>query len=179
MRDEARPQAQWGLVGETVGVAVGLLLGYSLLPLSGRHRWLGVALGAALALSIVPIVVRRARRVLRAERPIAEAVAALVVTATLALVFSAGTYYAIAKGNPGSFDGLGTKIDGMYFAVTVMSSVGFGDIVATSQGARLATTIHIVFTLVLVGAAFRLIVWAVKQNLSGRLPDGRGGDGPS
>lgn len=178
VRDQARPQAQWRLVGETVGVAVSLVLAYALLPLAGRNRWVGVVLGVALAVSIVPVVVRRARRVLRAERPVTEAVAALVVTATLALVASAATYYAIAKGDPGSFDGLATKVDGMYFAVTVMSSVGFGDIVATGQAARLTTTIHILVTLVLVGATVRVIVWAVKENLASR-PDGRADDGPA
>jgi voltage-gated potassium channel len=166
------------LVGETVGVAASLLVAYALLPLSGGRRWLGVGVGAMLALSIVPLVVRRARRVLRAERPVPEAVAAVVVTATTALVASAGTYYAMAKGDPGSFRGLGTKIDGIYFAVTVMSSVGFGDITAVGQGARLVTTAHIIFTVALVGLAFRLIGWAVKHNLS-RRPDGRRPDGRS
>lgn len=180
--DQARPQAPWRLLGETVGVVAGLILAYSLLPLSGGRRWMGVALGALLALSIVPVVVYRARRVLHSERPVPEAVAALVVTATLALVTSAGTYYAMATGDPGSFDGLVTKVDGMYFAVTVMSSVGFGDITATGQAARLVTTVHIVSTLALVGAAFRVIGWAAKHNLSGRQqggrPDGRPTGGP-
>ena len=33
--DQARPQAPWRLLGETVGVVAGLILAYSLLPLSG------------------------------------------------------------------------------------------------------------------------------------------------
>jgi voltage-gated potassium channel len=167
------------LSGETVGMAVALILAYSLLPLSGRLRWVGVAAGTLLAVSAVPIVVRRARRVLHSDRPVPEAVAALVVTATLALVASAGTYYAMSQGDPGSFRGLDTKIDGMYFAVTVMSTVGFGDIVATGQAARLVTTVHIVSTLALVGAAVRVIGWAANHNLSGRGQDGRPSGGPS
>lgn len=154
------------LVIETVVASTIIVLTYAFLPLEGERRWLGRAIGVLVLLSVIPLVVRRVGRVLRADRPVAEAVAAVIVTATLAIMASSGIYYAMATADPGQFSGLGTKVDGVYFAVTVMTTTGFGDIVPTTQVARLVTTIHVIFTVALFGAAFRLFFWAAKRRLS-------------
>jgi hypothetical protein len=163
------------LLFETVVLCGLIVLAYAILPLEGDDRWVGIAVGALVILSVIPVVARRVRRVLRADQPLAEAVAALVVTATIAVIGSSGMYYAMAKSDPGQFTSLGTKVDGVYFAVTVMTTTGFGDIVPTTQPARLVTTFHIIFTVAFLGAAFRLIRWATKSRLS----DGREDAGES
>lgn len=159
-----------GLVIETAALCGLLVLSYAVLPLSGRNRWLGLLIGLAVVISVIPLVVRRVRRVLRTNEPVVEALAAVVVTATLAVIGSASTYYAMSAANPGQFTSLETKIDGVYFAVTVMTTTGFGDIVPTSQVARVVTTTHIIFTVALLGAAFRLIAWATKARISNQQP---------
>jgi voltage-gated potassium channel len=158
------------LLAETALASVAIVAAYALLPLKGDHSWLGRAAGALVLLSVVPVVVRRVGRVVRADRPVAEAIAAVVVTATLAVIGSAGVYYAMAAADAGQFRSLGTKVDGVYFAVTVMTTAGFGDIVPTSQAARLVTTLHIVFTVTLLAAAFRLFTWAARRRLSSDRP---------
>jgi voltage-gated potassium channel len=155
------------LIIETVLASGVIILTYAFLPLEGEYRWFGRALGVLVLLSVIPLVARRLGRVLRADKPVAEAIAAVVVTATLAVMASSGIYYAMATADPDNFRGLATKIDGAYFAVTVMTTTGFGDIVPASEVARLVTTIHIVFTVALLGAAFRLFTWAAKHRLTG------------
>jgi voltage-gated potassium channel len=59
--------------------------------------------------------------------------------------------------------GIATKIDALYFTVTIVSTVGFGDITATGQGARALVTAHMIVNLVLLTVAIRLLSWALKQ----------------
>jgi Ion channel len=51
----------------------------------------------------------------------------------------------------------------LYFTVTVFSTVGFGDITAKTEAARLAVTGQMIADLVIIGLAVRVIVGAVKQ----------------
>jgi len=157
-----------GIAIETAAICGAIVAVYGLLPFSGNWGAAGLIVGGIAALVVIAVLIRRVRRVLVAERPVPEAIAAVVVTATLTIITSSATYYAMASANPDSFRGLGTKIDATYFAVTVMSTVGFGDIVPTTQAARLVTTCHMIFTVALVGAAFRLVTWAARHNLSRR-----------
>jgi voltage-gated potassium channel len=163
----------------TVVAVVGLFCAYSLLPLTGRNRWVGIVLGAAIFLSVIPLLVLRVRTVLHAERPVAEAASAVVLLTALVIVGPSAAYFTMAGGGD-QFDGLETKLDAVYFAVTVMSTVGFGDITPTGQAARLVTTIHILFAVAFFGAAIRLVTWATRTRLDeqgGPRRDGRLGRG--
>ncbi len=50
-----------------------------------------------------------------------------------------------------------TKVDAVYFTVTTLATVGFGDITPTSQSARLVVTVQMIFDLTVVAVAARLI----------------------
>ncbi|HKH06637.1 MAG TPA: potassium channel family protein [Acidimicrobiales bacterium] len=115
--------------------------------------------------AVIPLLVRRIRAVLATDKPVAEAIAALIMTSTLIVVGSASAYFSLESSRPGQFRGLETKLDAVYFAVVVMSTIGFGDIAPTGQAARLLATLHIVVTVSLVGAAVRLLGWAARQRL--------------
>jgi len=51
----------------------------------------------------------------------------------------------------------------MYFSTTVFTTVGFGDITAKSQAARVVVTMQMFLDLVILGLVARLIVNAVKM----------------
>ena len=153
------------LVATTAGTVVGLVAVYAAAPLSGRNRAWGVVVGLAAMTAVIPLLVRRIRAVLATDKPVAEAIAALIMTSTLIVVGSASAYFSLESSRPGQFRGLETKLDAAYFAVVVMSTIGFGDIAPTGQAARLLTTLHIVVTVSLVGAAVRLLGWAARQRL--------------
>jgi len=53
--------------------------------------------------------------------------------------------------------------DALYFTVTVFSTVGFGDITAKTEAARLVVTGQMITDLVTIGLAVKVIVGAVKQ----------------
>ena len=55
----------------------------------------------------------------------------------------------------------------MYFAVTVFSTAGFGDITAKTEAARLVVTGQMIVDLVIIALAVKVIVGAVKRGRSG------------
>ena len=55
-----------------------------------------------------------------------------------------------------------TRTDSMYFSTTIFSTVGFGDITAKSQAARVVVTLQMFLDLVILGLVARLVVNAVR-----------------
>lgn len=165
MRRHANRESTAGLVVSTAGIVLGLVAVYAAAPLSGAGQAWGVVVGLAAMLTVVPVLVRRVRAVLESARPLADAVAAIAVIFTMIIFGTASTYFALASSNPGQFEGLETKIDAAYFAVVVISTVGFGDIAPVGQAARLVTTLHIVVNVTFIGVALRLVTWATRRRL--------------
>ena len=56
-----------------------------------------------------------------------------------------------------------TRTDSLYFTVTVFATVGFGDIIATSQTARLLVTVQMILDLVVLGLGIRVFLGAVQR----------------
>src|SRR5208282_4777456 len=55
-----------------------------------------------------------------------------------------------------------TRTDSLYFTVTTFSTVGFGDITATSQAARLVVTVQMILDLLVLGLGIRVFIGAVQ-----------------
>jgi voltage-gated potassium channel len=152
--------------GVSAAIEVALLLvAYTVLPFRGDLWWVGALLGGALLIGIVPLTVRRVRAVLVSARPLVEAGEALVVLLTMLLVGFAALYYAMDRLH-GQFSGLDTRLDSLYFTVTTLSTVGFGDIVAVGQKARFAVTVQMLFDLAYVGIAARVLITAARNRVS-------------
>jgi hypothetical protein len=82
----------------------------------------------------------------------------------------AAVYYETARGSPGSFSEELSRTDSLYFTVTTFSSVGFGDITAVSQTARVLVMIQMLGDLILVGIIAHAIVGAVRTGLRRKQP---------
>ena len=91
------------------------------------------------------------------------AVEALAATAPLLLLFFAATYFVMAEADADNFSvETLTRTDSIYFTVTVFSTVGFGDITATSQAARSLVTIQMLLNLLVLGLGIRVYTGAVE-----------------
>jgi Ion channel len=161
------------------------------LPLATRRRLIGLGLGRVLATTIVMVALYyllpidhdknvpavlvagllilaastawQLRLVMKNRYPAVRAVEALATTLPLFLLLFAWAYFTMAHTNPANFNTHPlTRTDMLYFAVTVFSTVGFGDITAASQFARLVVTAQMVLDLLVLGLVVRAFVGAVQ-----------------
>ncbi len=136
---------------------------YYLLPLDRVRVHLAVILVAGI-LIVLAVSVWQLRAITRSKYPAVRAIDALATTAPLFLLLFAATYYLMARTIPASFnpDHL-TRTDTLYFTVTTFSTVGFGDITAASQAARLVVTVQMLLDLLVLGLGIRAFVTAVRM----------------
>lgn len=83
--------------------------------------------------------------------------------ASFYVVAFATTYYLFSEYDSGSFNEYLTRVDALYFCLTVFTTTGFGDIAADSQGARIAVSIQMASTLVLLGLGLRFLNLLINQ----------------
>lgn len=88
-----------------------------------------------------------------------EHVLAIVVWA---VAFFAFVYTRLA-GVPGQFEGIATRVDALYFTLTTLTTVGFGDIYPVGQTARVVVMLQMVFNVVVIAAAVRVLLVAVRR----------------
>jgi voltage-gated potassium channel len=151
-------------------VAVFIVLAFFLLPMTAADEIRGgVILGAGLT-AVALVLAWHIRMILVAPYPAARAISALVVTVPLFLVVFATIYYLMGAADGAQWSEHLTRMDALYYTVTVFATVGFGDITAVSQAARTVTTLQMIAGLTLVGVIARVVVGAVQVNLrrSGR-----------
>jgi len=133
---------------------------YYLLPVNGPFDD-GEAVarsGAVLvALAGVVVVVRMQLRA-RRTRPSVWTLAESLLTALYFLVLVFATAYdRIAVSAPSQISGISSRTDALYFSVTIVSTVGFGDIHAAASAARALVTVQMLIDLVYVGTALRVL----------------------
>ena len=143
--------------------AIVLVALYYLLPVDEELRLssvLRMVVGLAL---FVAVLIWQIRKVVTSRHPGIRAIEALAVTVPLFLLLFAATYFLMSVHGSGTFsqDDL-TRTDTLYFAVTIFSTVGFGDISATSQSARLVVTFQMLLDLVILGVGINAFVSAAR-----------------
>jgi hypothetical protein len=82
----------------------------------------------------------------------------LVVGVVVATLFFALVDYGLAVHAPGQFSGLSSRIDALYFALATLFTVGFGDITAAGQAARVVLCIQMLFNVIVVASVASFIV---------------------
>ena len=151
------------------GVTVVLVVLYTLLPLGARsdsHLVTEVVIGVLL---LGVVIAWEMRAVLRAEFPVVRGIQALATSTSLLLVLFASAYYAISTVQPSAFNEPLDRTDALYFTVTVFATVGFGDIVADAEHARVVVMIQMLVDLVILGVGIRLLVGAVRRRRQSQL----------
>ena len=143
--------------------AIVLVTLYYVLPLNDEWR-LSSAMRAVVGLALfVAVLVWQIRRVLSAKHPEMRAIEALSVTLPLFLLMFATTYFLLSVHAPGAFSQEHlTRTDALYLSVTIFATVGFGDISAVSQSARVAVMVQMLLDLVILGVGINAFVGAAR-----------------
>jgi nitrogen fixation-related uncharacterized protein len=153
-------------------------VGYYLVPVPGQMRESSWAILFGCGVVALAILIAVAIwRLLRAGENVR--IRALVLLLVLTVLFFSWADDSVAR-LPGQFDDLHTKTDALYFTISTVATVGFGDVHAAGQLARAAVTVQIVFNLVFLGAALAMISGFVRERAqSRRTSSGHHDDGAS
>ncbi len=120
-----------------------------------------VALGVGLVL-LVGMIAWQTKLIVNADYPGLRAVEALAVTTPFYLIVFAASYVLMAGADPHAFTEPLDRTGSLYFTITVFATVGFGDIAAKTQLARVVVMIQMVLDLLILGLGLRLFLGAVK-----------------
>jgi len=161
--DRTPRRARLGLLALEV---VALVAVYFLLPLEGSIGLRLAAYAAGLALVIL-VVARQLRRHLR-SRDADIRVDSLALAIVLAILLFALTYYAVDTVEPGEISGLKTRVDALYFSLTVATTTGFGDVSAQGQLARILVSVQLVFNIVILATAAPLLTRTIRSRKIGQ-----------
>ena len=164
-RRGARPSYRtivWAVL-RIVGSITALVAIYYLLPLDNSSTEIAVTILVIGLAVFIGLVAFHVRSITRSPFPGLRAVEALAINVPLFLLLFASTYVVMATMSAGNFGERLTHTDGLYFTVTVLSTVGFGDITAKTQAARLVVTGQMIADLVIFALAVKVIVGAVSR----------------
>jgi voltage-gated potassium channel len=149
-----------------VSTTVAFIVLYAATPIIGDSR-LGAVLGLIAGLLVfLAVIVYQIRQILEADHPALRAAEAVAVAVPLLLVVFAYTYLSMSRNNPSTFNVRLDHVEAMYFTITTLATVGFGDIVATTDGARIAVSIQMLLDFIVLVAALRAVVFAARLGIS-------------
>jgi voltage-gated potassium channel len=115
----------------------------------------GVATGLVIAWEI--------RAVAGSEFPRLRALDALVSSVSVMVIAFAITYLNMSHRHPDSFNELLGRTSSLYFTVTTLATVGYGDIYAKTDEARIAVMIQMVFNVAVIGTTVKAILGTARQ----------------
>jgi hypothetical protein len=113
--------------------------------------------------ALVLVLVWQIRSVGRSPHPVLRGVESLVVTVPLLVLTFAATYVVVDHNSPGSFSEALSRLDAAYFSVTVLATVGFGDITPLTEAARSLVMAQMLVDLAFVGLVAKVLVGAVRR----------------
>ena len=145
---------------------------YYLLPLNRSSTWAAVTMLVIGLVVFTGLVAFQVRSIAASPFPGLRAVEALATSVCpLFLLLFAATYTVMATISASNFSQPLTRTDSVYFTVTVFATVGFGDITATTEAARLVVTGQMIADLVIIGLGLRVIVGTVQRGRQRRPGD--------
>ena len=155
------------LIRVTVSVTL-LFAAYYLVPTKGSGEdsdvpWLILDLmifGVVVAIQVPAII--------KAKYPNLRAIEALAVTVPLFLLIFSRVYLANSLTDPAVFTHPLDNTAALYFTVTVFATVGFGDIVAQTNGMRLLVTLQMLLDLAVLGLVIKLLTSAAQRGVQRR-----------
>lgn len=142
---------------------------YFLLPLDRDVEGVLVQLVLGV-LMFVALAVWQVIRITRSDLPQLRAIEALGVLGAFFIVVFAGAYLALASARPESFTQPLDHTASLYFTITVLATVGFGDISAVSQVARWVVSAQMILDLVLLAGVARVVLGVAQRSLGNGTP---------
>ena len=147
----------------------------SLAPKTAEDSVIYPALIALAGIAIyATFFVRQIRGVYKARYPTLRAAEALILTAAMFLAIFSIVYVTISLEDPSSFTEPLDSFSAYYYALTVLATVGFGDIAPTNVPARSVTMVQMALDIAFIAVLIRVMGGAAKKALQLRAEQQRG-----
>ncbi|GIG34670.1 potassium channel family protein [Cellulomonas pakistanensis] len=159
----------------TVGSAALLVALYLGRPLD-RATPATIALLVAGLVVLVLLLGWQVRSVVRSPYPVLRAIEAFVTATVLFLVLFAAGYTSLSDADPAAFTEPVGRVDALYFTMTVLATVGFGDIAPVTGAARAVVTLQMACGFAFAALVGREFLAAVRRAQDG---DGARDGGPA
>ena len=158
-------------VFRSLATTVVLVALYYVLPMD-RGLDAHTVLLLVLCLAVLAVLlIWQVRAIITSQYPGLRALETVAAVVPLYILAFATTYFLTERANGTYFSQPLTRSSALYFSVTVFSTVGFGDITAKTDPARLIVTAQMFFDLILLGFGARVFLSAVKLGRQRRTPD--------
>lgn len=152
-----------------VRIAVGLVLIFIMMILVPDNPDGSLVLAVLVAVGGIAAYVwffnRQIKGVYRARYPNLRAAEALILVAVMFLAIFAMIYVLISEGNPESFSEPLDRFTAYYFALTVLATVGFGDITPVTTLARAVTMIQMSLDLAFLAVVVKVMGGVARNAL--------------
>jgi len=145
----------------------GLVVVFLVVPVNKERWWLGIVIGLLIIVGSVPLTVKRINRVGTSHEPYLEAGLAVVMMIALIVIGFASIYAALSRHGE-EFTDIHTKLDAVYFTVTTVATVGYGDLAPSGQIARAVAIIQMVVDILVIGVAARLAMRVAARETEAR-----------
>lgn len=153
----------------TIGLVLLISLILSRSPKEQNLQSVGVIIGMiVLATIYVVFFIRSIRAVRKSQFPGIRAGEAMFSSGILLLAIFASIYSLISLQDPEAFTEVLTPFSSMYFSLTILATVGFGDIAPSSIPARSVAMGQMVLDLVFIGVLVRTLTNAAKRSKANR-----------
>lgn len=149
--------------------ATALLFVYYLMPLDRSSVATVVGFVGGI-LVLLALITHQVRAVTQAPYPLLRSIESLATSMPLYLLLFAGVFLSLSRNDPAAFTEELDRTGALYFALTVFATVGFGDISAVTDGARVAVMLQMTGNLIVIGLVARVFVRAVQIGQSRARP---------
>jgi len=156
-------------VARMVVTTVLLFAIYALAPVDSVTEGGDAYIRLVIALVIVVVVIGwQLRSIVTADYPQLRAIEGVVIAIPVFIVVFALLYLGLARSDASNFNEHLNRVTALYFTVSVLTTVGFGDITARTDGARLIVTIQMLLDLALLAIVLRVFFSVARTGLVAR-----------
>jgi len=125
--------------------------------------WTVIRAVAALAV-LCGAIMWLAEAIRHSRHPTARAVETISLLIPLNTIVFAGLYLSLSSQDPAAFSERLDHIGALYLSMSVITTVGFGDVAASSQAARIIVMLHMVANVAVLVVGSRAILAAARGN---------------
>jgi len=148
-----RSRLPWHILRNALTLCAALAFYYFVpVDLDGPHPVLELVYFLAGLTVLIWLITRQLIKQLAAGPDPGVRVRSLITLLYPVVVLFALTYYVMQRNSPGQFESLVTRTDALYYTVVTLGTVGYGDVHAIGQLARVVTMVQVAFDLVVIGA---------------------------